>query len=184
MLAAAHTHHIAGPPPVARLRRFTGSSDTLEQMRRHVWGERGEKSPIVRQMTEEVVAGIWPKDYLSEIIAIRNFNASHLRYTNDPLHVEYIKDPERLVTEIRLQGHALADCDEIAELIATMALQIGRVAEFVVVGFGAPGEYSHVFARVKEPKSGRMIVCDPVAGTDERTMLSRVTTFEIWSLDE
>lgn len=182
MLAAAQ-NQIAAAPTV-RLESFRGSSDTLETMRKHVWGPRGEQSGLVRQMTEEVVAGIRPKDYLSEILAIRNFATSHVRYVNDPLHVEYIKDPQRMVEEIRATGMTSADCDEIASLIATMALQLGRQAEFVVVGFGAPGQYSHVFARVKEPKTGKWIVTDPVAGSDERTMLSRVKTYEIWSLDE
>jgi len=153
-------------------------------MREHAWGAHGEHSIVVRQMVEEIVRGLWPKDYMSEILAVRNFCTSHLRYVNDPLHIEMVKTPERLVTEIRSWGVAAADCDEIAQLIATMALQLGREAEYVVAGFGAPGDYSHVFTRVKEPKSGTWIVCDPVAGTDERTMLNRVTTYEIWSLDE
>jgi hypothetical protein len=53
----------------------------------------------------------------------------------------------------------------------------------VTVGFGAPGKYSHVFCRVREPKSGTWIVCDPVAGTDEAKMLRKVTTSRIWRID-
>ncbi len=183
MLVTAR-HRIEGPTPPVRLSRFTGSPDTLNKMRQQAWGPRGEQSMRVRAVTEDVVSGVRPKDYLSEILAVRNYGMTHLRYLNDPLHVELIKDPERIVDEILQNGLALVDCDEIAELTATMLMQLGRVAEFVVVGFGAPGEYSHVFTRVKEPKSGQWIVCDPVAGSDERTMLERVTTYEIWSLDE
>lgn len=166
------------------MRRFRGSPDTLNLMREHAWGEHGEHSVVVRMMLEEIVRDLWPKDYLSEILAVRNFATSHLRYVNDPLHIEWVKTPERLVREIREHGIAQADCDEIAQLIATFGLQLGREASFVVAGFGAPGDYSHVFTRILEPKSGEWIVCDPVAGTDERTMLSRVTTYELWSLDE
>lgn len=175
---------IEGPPPPVRLSRFTGSPDTLNKMREQAWGARGEQSMRVRAVTEDMVSGVRGKDYLSEILAIRNFGMTHLRYLNDPLHVELIKDPERIIDEVQTNGVALVDCDEIAEILATMLMQLGRLAEFVVVGFGAKGDYSHVFARCKEPKSGQWIVCDPVAGSDERTMLSRVTTYEIWSLDE
>ncbi|NIR32903.1 MAG: hypothetical protein GWN84_27135 [Gammaproteobacteria bacterium] len=171
-------------PPAHRLSGFHGSADTLNLMREQAWGPRGEQSVVVRMALEEITRDLFPKDYLSEILAVRNFATSHLRYVNDPLHVEYVKDPERLVEEIGEYGIAQADCDEIAELIATMGLQLGRQAEYVVVGFGEPGDYSHVFTRLKEPKSGQWIVCDPVAGTDERTMLGRVTTYELWSLDE
>ena len=183
MLVAAR-HRIEGPPPPVRLSRFSGSPDTLNKMREQAWGARGEQSMVVRAMTEDVVSGIRAKDYLGEILAVRNFGITHLRYLNDPVHVELIKDPERIVEEIRSNGQALVDCDESAEIIATMAMQLGRKAEFVVVGFSNPGDFSHVFARVMEPKSGEWIVCDTVAGSDERTMLSRVSTYEIWSLDE
>jgi hypothetical protein len=54
----------------------------------------------------------------------------------------------------------------------------------VVVGFGEPGQYSHVFVRVQEPRTSQWIVCDPVAGTDERGMLDRVTTWYTVSCDE
>lgn len=170
--------------PAAQMGRFYGAPSTLNLMREHAWGEHGEHSVLVRMVLEDIVRELRGKDYLGEILAVRNFTTQRLRYVNDPLHVEYVKTPQRLCEEILQYGVALADCDEMAQLIGTFALQLGREAEFVVVGFGEPGDYSHVFARVKEPKSGKWIVCDPVAGTDERTMLNRVTTYEMWSLDE
>ncbi len=66
--------------------------------------------------------------------------------------------------------------------MGALCRQLGRDVEIVIVGFGAPGHYSHVFVRVKEPKSGKWIVLDPVAGTDEASMLSRVTTYKIYGL--
>jgi hypothetical protein len=149
-----------------------------------VQGPRGEQSLLVRQVTENVVRGVQPKDYLGEILAIRYWVTEKVRYTNDPLHVELVRDAQALVEEILAHGTVTADCDEIALLIACMCLQVGRVAEFVVAGFGEPGAYSHVFARVQEPRSGQWIVADPVAGTDERGMLDRVTTFYVTSCDE
>jgi hypothetical protein len=147
-------------------------------------GSRGEKSIFVRSMLEEVVAQIWPKDYLGEILAVNNWVSEKVMYLNDPLHVELVKDPQRLCEEIHSRGHARGDCDDIAVIIATMCLQLGRQSQFIVAGFGAPGEYSHVFARVKEPRTEQWIVCDPVAGTNVREMLSRIKTYQIWSCDE
>lgn len=166
------------------LRPFHGAPDTLEQMRQNAWGLRGEKSFAVRRLAEEVVRDVWPKDYLGEILAIRNFCTPRIRYTNDPLHVEWVRDPEALAERIRVDGVVLADCEEIAQMIATMALALGRRADFVVVGFGKRGQFSHVFSRIQEPKTGQMIITDPVAGTDERSMADRVTTWQEWSLDE
>lgn len=167
-----------------RLRPFHGSPDTLEQMRQNAWGARGEKSARVRMLTEQVVRDVQAKDYLGEILAIRNFCTPRIRYTNDPLHVEWVRDPEALAERIETAGVVLADCEEIAQMIATMALTLGRKAEYVVVGFGERGRFSHVFTRVQEPKTNQWILTDPVAGTDERSMADRVTTWQIWSLDE
>jgi hypothetical protein len=85
--------------------------------------------------------------------------------------------------EIVQHGKAVADCDEIALLVGTLCRQLGREIEYVTVGFGRPNSFAHVFCRVQEPKSQRWIICDPVAGTDEATMLSRVTTHKIWRIE-
>lgn len=147
-------------------------------------GPRGERSVKVRSLTEKVVGGVQPKDYLGEILAIRNFVTEKCRYLNDPLTTEWVKDPERIADEIMAQGQSQVDCDEMAQMIATMARQCGREAELVIVGFGpSKNSFSHVFARVKEPKTNQWIVCDPVAGSDEAKMLRRVTTYKIWRTD-
>ena len=172
------------PQPPYMLSGFQGHPDTLREMARAVHGPRGEQSMLVRSVTEEVVRDVWPKDYLGEILAINNWVADHIRYTNDALHVEIVKDPQRMIEEIMAYGQAAEDCDGIATLIACMCLQVGRVSEFVVAGFNEPGQYSHVFARILEPRSAKYIVTDPVAGTDPRGMLERITTFYIKSLDE
>lgn len=178
-----HNQGLTLRPPV-QFAGFNGAQDTARAMVRAAQGPRGEKSILVRSMVERITAGLQPKDYLGEIVAVRNWVAENVRYINDPLHVELVKDPQRLIEEYLAWGKASADCDEICTLIGTMALQLGRVAEFVVAGFGEPGHYTHVFVRVREPKSQKWIVADPVAGTGERAMLQRVTTYQTWSLDE
>ena len=174
---------LAQNPPY-QLSGFHGHPTTLVEMVRAVQGPRGEKSLLVRRMAEHVIRQVQPKDYLGEILAIRYWVTEKVHYVNDPLHVELVRDPEAMCTDISTHGSVTSDCDEIAALIACMCLQVGRVAEFVVAGFGEPGQYSHVFTRVKEPRSGAWVVCDPVAGTDERGMLDRVTTFYTVSCDE
>ena len=171
------------PNPAHKIGAFRGPSTTVETMIEQVRGTRGERSVLVRGVTEGVVRGLQPKDYLSEILAIRYWVAERCRFLNDPLTTEWVKDPQRIVEEILAQGSTGCDCDEISELIATMTRQVGREAQFVTVGFGAPGQFSHVFCRVREPKAGAWIVCDPVAGTGERGMLGRVTTYRIWNID-
>lgn len=179
--------------PQFELSGFRGAPDTLAAMVEAAQGNRGERSMVVRSVQEEIVARVAAKDYLGEILAIRNWAAEHIRYTNDPLHVELVKDPQRMCEEILHRGSGnifapqavgIGDCDDIAVVIGTMCLQLGRVCEYVAVGFTEGGHYSHVFVRVKEPKSDTWIVCDPVAGTDEVSMLQRVKEMWFVSLDE
>jgi len=175
---------LSGVEPKVSLGRFAGTDDTLKLMRDYALGAEGEKNIVVRQMTERIIAHVAPKDYLSEILAIRAWcTGPHLRYTNDQRHVELVKTPYRIVSEILSSGVSLVDCDDTATLIATMGMQIGREASFAVVGFGSPGRYTHVFARLREPKTGQWIVCDPVAGPNESRMLKQVKTFKVVSVD-
>lgn len=170
-------------PPV-KFAPFTGPRTTIAEMVRALNGPRGERSVRVRSFTESVVNGLQPKDYLSEILAIRYAVTEHTRYLNDPTTTEWVKDPERMVEEIQATGKAAIDCDEYALLVATMCRQVGRDVWFVTVGFQPLSKnHSHVFALVKEPKTGTRIICDPVAGTEEDKMASRVTSFKIWSTD-
>ena len=185
-----------GPPPFATsgvpylatrpytLSGFEGAEDTLRAMVEAAQSERGEKSMVVRSLVDEIVAELHPKDYLGEIVVIRNWVIEHIRYLNDPLHVELLKDPQTLVEEYLERGIAVGDCDDMACTISTMHLLLGRDCQLVAVGFAAPGEFSHVFERAREPRSGAWIICDPVAGTREREMAGRATTWQIWSLDE
>lgn len=172
---------IADAPPTT-IRPFHGPSDTVSAMIDAIVGPRGEQSTLVRGVKDHIIRNVQPKDYLSEILAVRNFCHEKCKYSNDALGVEQVQDPERQCDQIIKHGIVVDDCDDVCTLIACLCRQLGREVEIVIVGFGPPGSYSHVFCRVKEPKSGKWIVLDPVAGTDEAAMLRRVTTYKIWKL--
>jgi len=163
---------------------FSGAPDTLREMVDAAQGDRGERSVVLRALVEEITAGIWPKDYVGEILAIRNFAAEHIRYINDPQHVELVKSPQTIAEEFFERGIAVGDCDDIGCFISSSHLQLGRNCQIVAVGFGPAGHYTHVFERCQEPRTGVWVICDPVAGTREREMARRATTWQIWSLDE
>lgn len=169
--------------PPTRFAAFRGAETTIDTMRELCLGARGERSMLVRGAVEYCVRGLQPKDYLSEILAVRHFVAEKVKYANDPVALELVKDPQRLIEEIARHGIAVGDCDDCGLLSATMCRQLGREAQFVTVGFGPPNSFSHVFSRVREPKTNRWIVLDTVAGTREAAMLSRVTTWKAWPID-
>lgn len=180
-----------GIDPKATVREFKGPKDTLDLMAKHALGENGEQNMLCRWFTEYVVKDVHPKDYLGEILAIRNCFVQEspwrpgtplFRYSNDPRHVELVKTPRRMVEEIRQNGTTVVDCDDIACMAATMCLQIGREVELVALGF-EPKVLSHVGARAKEPKSSRWIWLDGVAGPREREAAQRAQELMVLSLD-
>ena len=54
--------------------------------------------------------------------------------------------------------------------------------EFVALGF-APDSLTHVGVRVQEPKSGKWIWMDSVAGPREKEAAQRAKEILVWSLD-
>lgn len=170
-------------PAKVSLGRFRGTDQTVEWMIAYALGPEGEQNLEVRQLAQRIVRDIAPKDYLSEILAVRNWTIGPwIRYTNDAVHVEQIKTPLRILMEIKAYGKSMVDCDEIACMIAALGMAIGREASLVTVGFGTPF-HTHVFCRLKEPKSQQWIVCDPVAGSDEARMLQRVRSSKVYPVE-
>lgn len=189
-MSQAQTSFLGSIPPQT-LRPFRGARDTLKLMSQLALGDRGERSMKVRRFTEWCVRDCWPKDYLGEILAVRNVmcqpsptrpGTPMFRYLNDPRHVEFVKDPERMVTEIMQNGTTAVDCDEQALMLATMAMQLGRRPQFVALGF-TPNSLTHVACRVQEPKSNEWIWMDGVAGPREREAAMRAKQILVWDLD-
>jgi hypothetical protein len=180
-----------GKPPTSYVAQFRGPEDTLKVMAEMALGDNGERSMLVRHFANWVTRDIWPKDYLGEIIAIRNcfvqpspfrVEAPLFRYANDARHVEVVKSPLRQIEEILHGGTTTVDCDEIALTAAVFLLQHGREVEFVALGF-EPDSLSHVGVRTREPKSNEWIWLDGVAGPKEQEAAYRAKELLVWSLD-
>ncbi len=172
------------PSNPVQVTRYRGVEHSIEQMVKQTLSNRGAMSPKVRFAAEQIVRRVSPKDYLSEILAIRHWVNRHIPYLRDPAHVEWMRDPEALLEEIQKTGVVRADCDEYAQLVASLWLALGNKAEFVTVAFApAPASHTHVFARAQIPKTAYWVVVDPVAGTREAQMLGRVKQHKFVALD-
>jgi len=166
---------------------YRGTDQTAAKMVEVVKGERGERSIPVRRHAEQIVSHVRPKDYVSEYIAVCRWWGNAGRYTRDPLHVEMLRDPQRLLDDA-LAGKLAADCDEFATAIGCGCLVLGGKIQFVTVGFttrrpGQPKAHTHVFVRAQDPKTSRWWVLDPVAGRRTASMLKRVKQYTIFEVD-
>lgn len=182
---------LLGTLPDASVGPYRGPQNTLDKMAETARGDRGERSMLVRQFTEYVLRDVWPKDYLSELLVVRNLfvqpsptrrGSALFRFTNDPRGVELLKTPEKMVRDILEHGSTLVDCDETTTMAATMLLQVGRAVELVAMGF-APRSLSHVALRALEPKSNIWLLLDGVAGPRERAAAGGAKEILIRRLD-
>jgi hypothetical protein len=206
---SSQTKRLGQPGSLALSAEYRGVEHSIDAMIAAVHSPRGATSTLVRLVAERVTHQVAPKDYLSEVLALRYWVNAHAHYMLDPRNVEWIRDPQGLLEEmarsaviagaphprdifetaslVALDPRAIVrcDCDEFACLVASLWLSVGRKAEFVTVGFGGPGEpHSHVFTRVEMPKTpDAWIACDPVAGTKEAFMLGRISDFKTYPLD-
>lgn len=166
---------------------YKGTDHTVARMVQLVKGDTGERSFKTRRHTEQIVSHLRPKDYVSEYIAICRWWGNAGRYTRDPLHVEMLRDPERLIDDA-LAGKLAADCDEFAVAIGCGCLVVGGRIQFLTVGFqprlpGQPKVHTHVFVRAQDPKTKQWWVLDPVAGRRTGQMLKRVKQYTIFEVD-
>ncbi len=171
--------------PANTSRPYVDTTDTLARMEALSSGMRGEKSLRLRLTVEDIVRHIRRKDYLSQLAAIYDWFSRHWTYVNDPVEVELVKDPERILEEIAKKGRALGDCDDAAVFLRAAPRTIGIPARFARATFTLSGArraglrgdadpYSHVFV-VAVDQYGRPVVLDPVAGRSTAEMISRAT---------
>lgn len=148
----------------------------------------------VRGLVEDVCRGLAGKDYASEHIAWHNWVTDHVRYMRDPGPVELVKAPDQLLDEIERNGLAQDDCEAIAGLEAVGHAALGAPARFVTVSFLrgpkppilAPSVpwplHTHAFAQAQDPRTGRWMTTDPVAGGRTPWMLRSYTDARVFPL--
>lgn len=165
---------------------YRGTDHTVQRMIELMLGDRGERSLKVRRHTEQIVVNVRPKDYSSEMIAICRWWGNAGRYTRDPLHVEMLRDPERLVDDAAA-GKLAMDCDEYATAIGAGCLVLGTRVQIVTVGFrprlpGMSKVHTHVFVRGQDPRTKIWWVLDPVAGRRTAGMLKKVKQYTVFEV--
>lgn len=175
----------AGPP--STLTPYRGVDHSVKAIQRAVLSGRGAWSPKVRLAAEKICERVAPKDYLSEILALRYWVLWHCPYFRDPRHVEWVRDPEAMLTTIEQSptGVVRCDCDENTGLLAALWCAGGNDVDIVTVAFDPwPAPATHVFLRCAIPGvKGQWVVTDPVAGTKETFMLQKARRFWIYPLN-
>ena len=81
----------------------------------------------------------------------------------------------------------VSNCDDMSAILCALAAVSGAECRVVTVAFkhmffNGKRQYSHVFAQVREPRTGNWITLDPVAGDKTEEMKSRVVAAKFWPI--
>lgn len=144
-----------------------------------------QSKPIVRNFAEELTQHLRSKDTVSEALAFYHAILHHTRYMRDPRNVEYVRAPWIVVSQILAGKTPGLDCDDITALLCALAAVTGAECRAVTVAFKnmffrGRRQYSHVFAQIREPRTGAWITLDPVAGDKTQEMKGRVVAAKFW----
>lgn len=162
---ARPTQHLPAPRP----------EQTLHWMAQFI--RQGQYDQRLRELIErEIVADLFPHDYLSEYAAILNWVRTNIRYSRDPRTIEQVKTPA-VVVETRT-----GDCDDMSVLLGTLAGSMGAPVRLVAAGASDAPRLptgrrllSHVWVEAYDPMSKAWVVLDPVPGRKVNQMLGRLT---------
>lgn len=125
------------------------------------------KDVAVRRLAEAIVAGVMPRDRVSEAAALCDWVASHVRYVRDPVGVELLRTPEALLRD------GQGDCDDLAVLLCSLEGSLGFAVRFVVGEEPVSGQ-GHIWAEVHIPSFDAWVATDPVSGRHASEMLKRL----------
>jgi hypothetical protein len=164
---------------------YRGAPQTVSVMRDAALAS--QEHIAVRRVAEEICQGLASKDYASEYLAIYYFILARCRYMRDPRTVELVKAPYILATDILAGKTPSIDCDDMAALIAALILAVGGKCDMVTVAFKnqffrGERQYSHVFCRAQEPRTGEYVVLDPVSAEKTNDMISRIKAAKVWAV--
>lgn len=109
-----------------------GTKATLDVMVRLITA--ASMHPDVRDMALKIMRPDKLKPATS-IHALREWTRLVMPFVRDPVTAEALTDPVAAIHRIELQGRAPGDCDDVAMLVAAMALSVGFRTRLVVVGF-------------------------------------------------
>lgn len=119
--------------------------------------------PLVREVAAGIVAPFAQRDPLAACEAIRQWCATAVQFTRDPMDRELLHSPEAMLRQWESTRRILGDCDDAAILAAGLAVAVGYRARFVAVAFlDTRNPYAHVWAEVAPPTGtgDEWIECD------------------------
>jgi hypothetical protein len=136
--------------PWGQMGQVSNPLDTLKMMAKNV--RRAVRNRRVVELAGAIVCEVPGRDYVGALCALDAFVSERFKFLRDPFGQELLRRPEYLLQRIQAQGGVQGDCDDVAQLVATLGMAIGFPAEFCAVSFDPAGQHlSHVFTVLRLP---------------------------------
>lgn len=125
----------------------------------------GSRDPLVRQVADQVAAGVDRRNELAVITAVHNWVQRRFKYEFDPGDIEMVTHPRHAIQAALKNGRYAEDCDGF---VVTEAAMLGyllgstRRVRFVILKADkrAPSQWSHIFMQAKA--HGKWVTLDPI----------------------
>ena len=140
-----------------------GNRMTLRAM--SILAQEGSVDPVVTQAAQNAVLGSPQRTPEADFAGVLADVRRRMRYTNDPLGAEVVKEPRYIIDRTNASSFPEPmDCDDASVLTGAMLGSLGYQTKFATVATdrSRPGEWSHVYVSVQDPRDGRWIPLDPI----------------------
>jgi transglutaminase-like putative cysteine protease len=142
------TEHLQNLPITTQFIGFGENSiyNTVDKI--HEIVKISSSNPYVRKWAEKIIENVPAKDKIGEVSAIHDFVKWKVRYTKDPLGMEYIQTPLVLLKAIELGEMPFGDCDDMSTLSLSLYRSIGYPVATKVTSYSPNKKYSHIYGLV------------------------------------
>lgn len=118
--------------------------------------------PLMRTVALQIIGRVGDHDQTAQLARLVEFVRAAVVYVADPIDLEFIQTPDRLLHEIFTQGSTRGDCDDHCVLLAALAQAVGLPCEIVGVQSPAAATLPDHVIVVAYPESGPVEI-DPCA---------------------
>lgn len=145
------TRNLEGTPWTKSFNGFgdTAVMNTIDKMK--VIINDSAKNPYVRRYAEAILNKykVSSYDWIGEAKAVHNWVRDNIRYTHDPLNVEYLQTPPVLLKLIERGERPMGDCDDMTMLSLSLLKSIGYPVGLKITSYNNSGKFQHVYGMVK-----------------------------------
>ncbi len=107
--------------------------------------KESSNNPYIRRWAEHIIQNIPARDQLNEAKAIYYFCRDNIRYTPDPLELEYLQTPPLLLSKIEQNVIPMGDCDDACTLSSSLLRSIGIPCKIRITSYSPNKDWTHVY---------------------------------------